>query len=363
VPSFFTVEFGEGPIGIKILSTPGEGHMVGELTSPNGQAARNGCMIGDCVEELDGEAVSPSLDQQQILEMLAGAARPLTIKFSRMYTPTRRRVLVDEGGLGIMMDPVDDGIQIVNLQIGSQAHMKGMQVGDYVSGVNDVPLSQCLEDARDPAELSTQLQLVEKPFILNLNGCDEPDASTAIVEPAVNGTPLQLDTSVRGSPEQLPPSPVPVLPPLAPAPDNFSVEPPPTPQEAVQPQNDLSSDDQEQFRTIMLQGIEVDKLHRTKKIGAKTAKRILYIDQDMTTLCCMPVGGEKKKKKGKKILLTQVVDVRAVEQSATMLEITFKVKKFKGEKLTCEVPTNKARDLITLHLKHLVVQIHSAPVA
>jgi hypothetical protein len=301
VPSFFTVEFGEGPIGIKILSTPGEGHMIGELTSPNGQAAANGCMIGDCVEDLDGEAVSPSLDQTQILEMLANAVRPLTIKFSRMYTPTRRRVLVDEGGLGIMMDPVDDGIQIVNLQIGSQAHMKGMQVGDYVSGVNDVPLSQCLEDQRDPAELSTQLQLVEKPFILNLNGCDEPDPNATIVElPQTVASDLNTSGGAEIAEQQLPfvdPLQLPLSPALPPQPPMNNNQP----QEnhmnnsngmgnsgmgnsGMNNKNGLSADDQAQFRTIMLQGIEVDKLHRTKRLGTKSAKRILYIDEEMTTL-------------------------------------------------------------------------------
>jgi hypothetical protein len=51
----------------------------------------------------------------------------------------------------------------------------------------------------------------------------------------------------------------------------------------------------------------------------------------------MPLGDQKKK--GKKIPLAQIVDVRAVEKSATQLEITYKVRSIKGEKLTCEVPT------------------------
>ena len=201
--------------------------------------------------------------------------------------------------MGMVADKDGDQVKITNLLVDGQAFNGGVKLGDVLSGINGVSLEDCMTTATDTDELSKMMAVAVRPITLNFNKVFAPKPA-----PIVEQKP-KLDPGMQ------------------------------------------------QFKSLMIQGLEVIKHHGKKK---GNAKRILYMDPAMQHVYCGKSKGEKTAKVYD--IHDSITHIRPVGGQDKSLEIVSKIAKKKGktaeEVLRIEVPTSKARDLIVDKLGILI---------
>jgi hypothetical protein len=203
--------------------------------------------------------------------------------------------------MGMMTESKNGKITITNVLIGGQADLGAVKIGDVITGINGVACADCMASPSDTEELKKMMAVAVRPIIMNLN-------------------------KSFGAPPKKKPEVKPAAPKLDPG--------------------------MEQFKSLMIQGLEVVKHHSSRK--NKKDKRILYMDPKMENLYCGAKKGDPKTKKVYSVH-DDITHVKPVANSTTQLEIaTSKIVKKKAETLLVEVPTSKARDLIVEKLAVLI---------
>jgi hypothetical protein len=216
-----------------------------------------------------------------------------------------KAVTFEYGPMGMMTENKTGKITITNVLIGGQADKGTVKINDFISGINGVACIDCMADPGDTEELKKMMAVAVRPIIVNFN--------------------KKFDSAKNNTKKPAPKPSVPEKPKLDPG--------------------------MEQFKSLMIQGLEVIK-HHSK--GKKKDKRILYMDPKMENVYCGAKKGDPKTKKVYSIH-DDITHVRPVDKSTTQLEIaTSKKVKGKAETLKVEVPTPKARDLIVDKLAVLI---------
>jgi len=243
-------------------------------------------------------AAEPAAAAAAVAAPAAPAAAPGT------EVGAEKPVTFEYGPMGMMTENKAGKITITNVLIGGQADKGAVKIGDVITGINGVACADCMASPSDTEELKKMMAVAVRPIIVNFNKGFHAAAKKKPEAKALTPAAPKLDPGM------------------------------------------------EQFKSLMIQGLEVIKHHSSRK--NKKDKRILYMDPKMENIYCGAKKGDPKTRKVYSIH-DDITHVRPVANSTKQLEIaTSKIVKKKAECVVVEVPTPKARDLIVDKLAVLI---------